>query len=120
MNSKTDVASKADSLFPQFMAMVGYCITDWALVEEELFGILHDVLGVSDERAAIIYLRTPTIEGRLSLINEIVPTTFPKTEPKNGRHQHKDLDMRDSILKEIRSLLSTRNRLAHSPVNAGL
>jgi hypothetical protein len=103
----------------EFMAMVGYCITDWAAVEEQLFGVFYDILEISMERAAIIYLRTPTLESRLSLLDEILHTAYPG-ERKNGGHQHKDLDVWDGILKEIRDLLPVRNRLAHSPIGAGI
>jgi len=55
----------------EFHMWVGYCITAWAEVDDVLFCIFRDCVGPS-EQCAIIYYKTPGLEARFSLIDEIV------------------------------------------------
>ena len=99
---------------------VGYCVTAWAKIEEELFGILHDILGCSLERAAIVYYRQPTVSVRLGLVDEVSRTALPKRERESGGHDHEDLREWTRIRGSITELLETRSRIAHHPVNHGV
>src|SRR5690348_18282793 len=64
----------------QFYAAVGRAITTWAQVEDVLFAITFSILGCSRERAAIVFYRTPTIDSRLTLTNDLIDSFFPKHE----------------------------------------
>lgn len=100
----------------EFHMLVGKCITAWARVEEHLFKICATSLGTTDQRAAIVYFRTPTIESRLQLTDELLRTVLPKPERKSGGHDHADVQTWDRIRKDIGKILQTRNRIAHHPV----
>jgi len=100
----------------EFLYWVGSCITAWAKVEEHLFQICAKALGAADERAAIVYYRTPSLDARLNLTDELVRTRFPKPARKSGGHPPPDLKRWDELRKDIGDLLSTRNRIAHHPV----
>jgi hypothetical protein len=76
---------------PEFYMYVGYCITAWAKVEEELFDICVDLLGSKLERAAIVYYRLPSLSVRLGLVDELVASALPQRTKKNGGHDHPDL-----------------------------
>jgi hypothetical protein len=67
-------------------------------------------------RAAIIYYRTPTIDARLQLADELVRTVLPKRGKNDGGHDHQDVKIWNELRKEINSLLPIRNRIAHHPV----
>lgn len=62
----------------EFLMWIGTCITAWAKVEEQLFGICEHCLGARTDRAAIVYYRTPTIDSRVLLVDELVRTVLPK------------------------------------------
>jgi hypothetical protein len=96
--------------------MVGNCITQWASVENALFDICLACLGCSRERAAIVYYRTPTVESRLQLADELVRSVLPMREPPSGGHDHPDLVFWDRAAKKLRDILHTRNQLAHHPI----
>jgi hypothetical protein len=110
----------AKELTPQeaaddFHMMIGYCIAEWAKVEDELFRIFHAALQCPKEQAAIVYYRTPTIRSRLTLTDDAVSAILPRH--KSGSHPHDDLKFWDRVVtKKICSLLETRNRIAHHPV----
>jgi hypothetical protein len=100
----------------EFHMMVGYCIAEWANVEDLLFKICAQCLSCSMERAAIIYFRTPNIDARLTLASELVKTVLPRQQP--GTRPHPDVKLWDTLAADFRELLQTRNRLAHHPVMA--
>ena len=81
-----------------------------------LFEICKLCLGARNDRAAIVYYRTPTIGSRLELIDELVRTVLPKREQKSGSHDHPDLKEWDDLRKDVGKLLHTRNRIAHQRV----
>src|SRR5262249_47711624 len=93
-------------------------ITAWAKVEEHLFRMCVNCMGTSDEIGAIVYYRTPTIDARLSLLDELVRARLPRKERRNGRHDHSDVKAWDNVRKDVMSLLKIRNRIAHHPVGA--
>src|SRR5580704_6556881 len=96
---------------------VGYCITPWADVEEHLFEICGKALACAKERAAIIYYKTPTVDARLSLTDELARSVLPKPKRKSGDHPHADVTTWAELRNRIRSNLETRNRIAHDPVH---
>jgi hypothetical protein len=99
-----------------FFTWVGKCITSWAEVEEHLFEICHHVLGSTRHRTAIVYFRTPTIDARLNLTDELLLSILPRKDRPSGGHDHVDVKTWNEIRKGIIALLPTRNRLAHHPV----
>src|SRR6266478_4491999 len=98
----------------EFYMWLGKCVASWSSVEEHLFTICTLALGTTEQRSAIIYYRTPTIDARLNLADELVKSRLPTKA--SGDHDHDDVKQWDKLRKDIGSLLSTRNRLAHHPV----
>jgi hypothetical protein len=99
----------------QFHVVVGQCITQWALVEEELFQICWIVMQCSLEHASIVYYRTPTLDARLKLVSELVESIFPKPK-RSGEHPAKDLKQWRAIATDFENLLAIRSQIAHHPV----
>jgi hypothetical protein len=100
----------------EFFTWVGKCITSWAQVEEHLFEICVTTLGAERHRVAIIYYRTPTLDARISLTDELARTVLPRRDPPDGGHGHPDTIMWGDVRRPIVGLLPVRNRLAHHPV----
>jgi hypothetical protein len=103
-------------LSDEFLSQVGACITHWADIEEELFEICLACLGCTRERAAIVYYRTPTIDSRLNLVDELVETVLPKPERPSGGHHHPHLMRWRGIRVDFRRAIGVRNRIAHQPI----
>jgi hypothetical protein len=102
----------------EFLIHLGQCITEWAHIEDHLFKICRDILGTATEHTAIIYYKTPSLEARLTLTDELIDTIFPP--PESGEHRHDDYRAWAKIIADIRQHAPTRNRLAHSPVGPNL
>jgi hypothetical protein len=100
----------------EFYQWVGRYIKEWARAEETLFTICHRILGCELKRAAIVYFRTPTIDARLSLADELVLAVLPQRKKKDGGHDHRDVERWKEVVKGIRNLLPIRNILAHARV----
>ena len=98
----------------QFHLVLGYCIAKWAEVQDELFLICWTALRSGPEPAAVVFFRTPTLDARLSLTDELVRLILPKTLP--GKQPHQDLETWTAAVAAVRALLPIRNRLAHHPV----
>jgi hypothetical protein len=97
----------------EFHMMIGYCIAEWARVEDELFRVCHAVLRCPKEQAAIVYYRSPQLRTRLELTDELVRAVLPKH--KSGNQPHDDLKFwTDDVLKKINDLLPIRNRIGSS------
>jgi Resolvase, N terminal domain len=56
----------------EFYMWMGYCIGAWASVDELGFRILWKTLGTTEQKAAIVYFRSPSLDIRVHLIDEIV------------------------------------------------
>jgi hypothetical protein len=95
---------------------VGRAITQWASVEAQLFGIVLSVLKCTARQAAIVFYRTPTLEQRLQLTNDLLATVFPQPADNPGTHPHPGFTVWSSLQKELRAEMPVRNRLAHQPV----
>lgn len=104
-----------DALANEFNRMIGQCITQWALIQEELFLLCFRVLESTIEHAAIVYYRTPSIEARLSLTGDLIEAVLPKRARPSER-LHEDAKQWRDIDKEFRKLLAIRNQIAHHPV----
>lgn len=99
----------------QFHLWVGYCISQWSFVDDNLFLIFRDCVGPYDQ-CSIIYYRVPGLDARLSLTDEIVLSVLPQPERKNGGHSHKDVVAWEKAKKGFKDLLSVRRKIAHHPV----
>ena len=97
----------------EFYMRVGECVTAWAEVEEELFRIFRYCVGPL-RQSAIIYYRTPGLEPRFGLTNEIVLSILPAKQP--GDHHHLSVKAWKEAKGDYQSLLSFRRRIAHQPV----
>lgn len=99
----------------RFFRLVGRAITDWANIEEELFHICGTVLNAKPQHVAIVYYRTPTLDGRISLVDELVRSLFPSR--KTGEHATREELMWEKVMKILRDEKAIRRQLAHSPVS---
>ena len=69
----------------EFHMLMGYCMAGWAQVDEWLCRIFVDCIGPIDQ-SAVIYYRTPGLDVRLGLVDEIVRTTLlPSWERPGSR-----------------------------------
>ena len=75
---------------------------------ELLFRIFQDCVG-PDLQCAIIYYKTPGLEARFSLTDEIVRSVLPKKRP--GGHDHPSVKVWDNAIKVRHDLLSMRRRI---------
>ena len=100
-----------------FYMQIGRCIAGWAEIDEWLFRLCRESIGPY-EQSAIVYYRTPGIDIRLGLVDELVKSILPKRSRKSGGHDHPDVKLWKGISSDIRKLLSTRRRIAHHPVKA--
>jgi len=100
----------------EFHMYVGFCVTAWAKVEDQLFALCTDSLGTSKKRSSIVYYKTPSLESRISLVDELVETVLP-ARPKDARTDHPDVTTWKKILADVKRLLADRRQIAHSPVS---
>jgi hypothetical protein len=98
----------------RFHMMIGYCIGAWADVDDALFQVFRECLGPLDQ-SAIIYFKTPGLDVRFSLTDEIVRSVLPEPERKDGGHKHEDVLAWENTIKGHQDLLHTRRRIAHHP-----
>lgn len=97
----------------KFHEMMGYCIAVWADVDDTLFRIFQHCVG-APLQCAIIYYKTPGLEARFSLTDEIVRSVLPRKKP--GEHDHAYVKRWDKAIKKRGDLLAMRRRIAHHPV----
>ena len=100
----------------QFYQLIGKCIKEWANVEEKLFDLFVFVLDAPRKQAAIVYYKSPTIDTRLNLTDELVRAKLPERIRKNGGKDHPHLVVWTKLNTAIKDLLPPRNQLAHAPV----
>jgi len=112
----TDSPDTAERRSDEFHMHVGYCIAEWAKVEEELFRICWQCLGSGARQAAVVYYRSPSLDTRLTLVDELVESVMPQAERKSGGHPHPVFKMWVQIKTELTNLKPIRNHLAHHPV----
>jgi hypothetical protein len=105
-----------DATRDEFHMMIGYCIAEWAGIDDELFRIFQHCTGAKEQQAAIIYYRTPGLNVRLGLVDEIVRSVLPQTQ--SGGRKDPKLTRWEAINKDCENLFGTRRRIAHQPVRA--
>jgi hypothetical protein len=98
---------------PDFYQCVGRCIKGWADVEASLFRICHTILNTDEDLAAVVYFRTPTIDAKLQLVDDLMVAKEPK---KPGQHDSETIKQWRIMLKEAKRLTPFRNHIAHGPV----
>ena len=94
----------------QFYQMIGACITTWANVDEELFRIFRRCVGPL-EQSAIIYFKTPSLEVRRTLTEELVYSVLPKT--RSGDQPHPSVKAWKEASKSFQELSKIRGQIAH-------
>jgi len=116
----TDEPPKSwQELGDEFHMMIGYCIAEWAMADDELFRIFRDCVGSYDQ-CAIIYYRMPGLDVRLGCTSELVESVFPRPERKSGGHPHSGVKKWRVIENEFKNLLAVRRRIAHHPIGIHL
>jgi hypothetical protein len=108
---------KYGRLSNEFYALLGRCISGWSYVDQALFNIMQSCLAPHYEQSAIIYFRTPGLEIRLNLTDELVRSLLPGREKKPGEHDPPSVKEWSAICKSIKALLPERRQLAHHSVN---
>jgi hypothetical protein len=103
-----------DKEHDDFFKWIGICIKQWALIERELFELCSLVLKVDTKYVSIIYYRTPSVEGRISLTDDLLKALWPKT---SGEHDAAELRSWKELRNTIRGLLAVRNLIAHAPIS---
>src|SRR5277367_3818335 len=99
-----------------FYAVIGVCIKEWASIEHVLLQLCNLALKTTDKIASIVYFRTPSLEARTNLTEELLLAILPQRERKNGGHDHRLVKEWIVIRKGIKSELEVRNKLAHWPL----
>ena len=106
---------EAQALSDEFHMIMGYSIAAWSRVDAELFRIFQDCLGPLDQ-SAIIYYRTPGLDVRLGVTDELVKTTLLPSWERPGTRDPRIRAWR-KLFEDFRKLLSVRRRIAHQPVH---
>ncbi len=99
-----------------FFVQVGFAITAWAHVDESLFRIFQACVGPA-KQCAIIYYRTPGLDSRFKLVDEIVLSVLPERINRNGGHDHASVKAWKKTIAPHEGLLKVRRRIAHHPVS---
>jgi hypothetical protein len=99
-----------------FYAAIGVCIKELSSIEHVLLQLCNLALKTTDKIASIVYLRTPSLESRTNLTEELLLAILPQRERKNGGHDHRLVKEWIVIRKGIKSELEVRNKLAHWPL----
>jgi hypothetical protein len=108
-----------NDLSDEFHMWLGYCIANWAKVEDLLFQVFWHALQSPLPPASIVYYRTPTLAARLGLTDELIKRVLPppEREKSKGGHDHPSVKEWISICNDVRDLLAIRSRLAHHRVS---
>lgn len=107
-----------DEASNEFHMLIGYCIAEWASIDDQLFRIFRHCTGAKEEQAAIIYYKTPGLNVRLTMVDEIVRSVLPKNPKQTGGHDHPNMKRWKEIFCKCNKLFATRRRIAHQPVRA--
>jgi len=111
---ETPKAKTWQELADEYHMMMGYCIAEWATIDESLFRIFRDCIGPY-EQSAILYYRIRGLETRLQATDEIVKSVL--TKHNAGNHRHINVKMWNRIMDRFPDLLSVRRRIVHQPVS---
>jgi hypothetical protein len=110
-----DPQKRARERADEFHMAMGYCIAEWANIEEQLFRLCELCIG-KPAQAAIIYYRTPGLRPRLDLAAELIRSIIPRFNNEDNNKNHPDYKIWSDILSDIINNISIRNRIAHYPV----
>jgi hypothetical protein len=100
----------------EFLRLIGLCITAWSRIEAMLFDLCQHALGASSQATAIVFYRTPTLDTRINLCDELLRTILPTPERKNGGHEHMLAGEWRRIKKTLQDLMPERNFMAHKGI----
>jgi len=102
-----DPSAISDARSDEFYKWVGHSITAWADVETWLFQLCWRSIGSSEgskKRAAIVYFRTPSLDARIKLVDELVNTVLPKPAPESGTHTNADVRKWNELKKSLKDI----------------
>jgi hypothetical protein len=85
--------------------------------QDHLYSIVLLILRCAPRHASIVFFRTPSIEARISLTDDLLKTVFPQTTEKPGSKPHPGYAVWTSIQADLRDETPIRNSLAHHPVD---
>lgn len=102
----------------KFYAAMGRAISAWAKAEEQLYLIADLILKTSAQLTSIVFYRTPTIDSRLTLVDDLIRTVYPP--PKNGEKELPGYKVWKALQSDMKEALSVRNQLAHHPVGGAV
>lgn len=105
----------AKEVADKFFALIGVCVTEWAGIDEWIFRLFKQCV-FPERQAAIIYYRSPGLNIRLSLTDEILKSVFPKPRKKVGSHPSAIEQEWNTLKKDIEGQLGIRRRIAHQPI----
>ena len=88
-----------------FYAKVGWCVTQWAYIERELYLISRWALGANDTVASFVFYQWSSLENKLAYVDGLVARTAQKAHRGTWA----------SIAKKIYTLKGDRNFLVHQP-----
>jgi hypothetical protein len=115
-SEKADSLTSIDPERDEHLLEIGRAITGWAAIQDELYSIVRTVRGCAPQHASIVFYRTPSIEARITLTDDLLKTIFPQPSEKPGSKAHPGYATWADIQKELREEVPIRNRLAHHPV----
>lgn len=105
----------AEALAEEFLYWVGLCITEWAIIDEDLFHCCLKVFDADPQHVAIVYYRLSGLEARIALTDELVLTVLPQRDAKGGGHDHAVVKEWRALKEAIRDANGIRRQLAHNP-----
>jgi hypothetical protein len=93
----------------QFYALIGYCINQWAYVDQTLADFCHHALGSDLKRSFVVYYYQNGFGSRLNLVSKLL-----STHELSDEHAQIWKRLRD----KLQELAGFRNAIAHSPVRS--
>lgn len=99
-----------------FYEWVGRCIKRWADLEGYVYEIADWALNSERSISAIVFFRTPSFDGRLTLTSDLLKHTL-KNEKRRSANEPTNLERWTKLEKGVREIIDFRNALAHHPVS---
>lgn len=88
--------------------LLGRCIGQWAIVENQLFAVCRDLLSTDEPLAAIVFYRQGSLGQKLGLLKELFDASSIATPLISSWKR---------LSKELESLADFRNRIVHDPLS---
>lgn len=89
----------------KFLCLIGESITVWSFIDRALFILFDKALVATTQKAAIIYYKSPTLRGRVSLLDALLKHVL----------KNRSLEAWKKINRRIEDLAAIRNVIAHEP-----